>query len=164
MRAQSGFTLIELMIVVAIIAVLAAIAISQYQDYLIRSQVTEGMSLAAGVKSVVVEYYNSKGHFPTSACTAGNQSVGLATSTSIVGSYVSELRVSGNGCPSSLGAGSVVAFFSSDAPQKANASIDTAGLVFSPITHAGSITWKCKRFLVGGSVVLRDNWLPSSCR
>ena len=52
MRVQRGFTLIELMIVVAIIAVLAAIAISQYQDYLIRSQVTEGMSLAAGVKSV----------------------------------------------------------------------------------------------------------------
>lgn len=164
MRAQRGFTLIELMIVVAIIAVLAAIAISQYQDYVIRSQIAEGSSLAAGVKTAVAEFYNGKGHFPKGACAEGNQSVGLAMPTSIVGSYVSELRVSGEGCPSPLGAGTVIAFFSSDAPQKANLEIDTAGLLFSPTTHAGSVSWKCKRFLLGGSVVLRDRWLPSSCR
>ena len=164
MRTQHGYTLIELMIVVTIIAVLAAIAISQYQDYLIRSQISEGITLADGVKTKVADFYNSKGHFPTTTCLAGNQSVGLAMPASIVGSYVSELRVAGDGCPPPLGPGSVVTFFSSDAPQRANASIDTSGLVFSPITHAGSITWKCKRFLVGGSVVLRDKWLPSSCR
>ena len=164
MRMQRGFTLIELMVVVAIVAVLAAIAISQYQDYLIRSQIAEGASLASGVKTSVAEFYNSKGHFPTSACLAGNGSVGLATPTSIVGSYVSEIRVSGEGCAAPLGAGSVIAFFSSDSPHKAHLAIDTAGLVFSPVTHAGSISWKCKRFLVGGSVVLRDKWLPSSCR
>ena len=53
MRAQHGYTLIELMIVVAIVAILAAIAISQYQDYLIRSQISEGASLASGVKTAV---------------------------------------------------------------------------------------------------------------
>lgn len=164
MRAQHGYTLIELMIVVAIIAVLAAIAISQYQDYLIRSQISEGASLAAGVKTAVVEFYNKSGHFPAAACADGNQSVGLAMPTSIVGSYVSEIRVSGNGCGGPLGAGTVIAFFSSDAPQKANLAIDTAGLLFSPITNAGSMSWRCKRFIVGGSVVLRDKWLPSSCR
>jgi len=164
MRSQQGFTLIELMIVVAIIAILAAIAISQYQDYVIRSQVAEGASLASGVKTAVAEFYTNYGHFPVATCANGNVSVGLAMPGSIVGTYVSQLRVSGAGCPAPLGAGSVVALFSSDAPQKANAAIDTAGLIFSPITHAGSVSWKCKRFLLGGSVVLRDKWLPSSCR
>jgi len=164
MRSQQGFTLIELMIVVAIIAILAAIAISQYQDYVIRSQIAEGASLASGGKSAIAEFYTNYGHFPVASCaTNGNQSVGLAMPTSIVGSYVSELRVSGD-CPAPLGAGTIVALFSSDPPQKANAAINTAGLLFSPITHAGSVAWRCKRFLVGGSVVLRDKWLPSSCR
>jgi type IV pilus assembly protein PilA len=70
--AQRGFTLIELMIVVAIIAILAAIAISQYQDYVIRTQVAEGASLATASKAAVTEYYNNMGgclatKFPT-AC------------------------------------------------------------------------------------------------
>ena len=164
MRTKHGYTLIELMIVVAIIAILAAIAISQFQDYVIRSQIAEGSALAAGVKTAVAEFYNSNGHFPKAACADGNLSVGLALPASIAGSYVSQVRVSGDGCAAPLGAGTVLAFFSSEAPQKANLAIDTSGLIFSPVTHAGSVAWKCKRFLVGGSVVLRDRWLPSSCR
>lgn len=164
MRSRRGFTLIELMIVVAIIAILAAIAISQYQDYVIRAQVAEGSSLASGGKTAVAEFYTNYGHFPAADCAAsGNQSVGMAMPASIVGSYVSELRVSGD-CAAPLGAGTIVARFSSDAPQKASVTIDTAGLLFSPITHAGSVAWRCKRFLLGGAVVLRDKWLPSSCR
>jgi len=61
---QKGFTLIELMIVVAIIAILAAIAIPAYQDYLIRSQVSEGAVLADGAKTAVGEYYSNRGVFP----------------------------------------------------------------------------------------------------
>src|SRR3569833_2347449 len=62
-KLQKGFTLIELMIVVAIIAILAAIAISQYQDYVIRSQVSEGSSLADGTKTAVAEFVNNYGRF-----------------------------------------------------------------------------------------------------
>src|SRR6476619_6575003 len=73
-KLQKGFTLIELMIVVAIIAILAAIAISQYQDYVIRSQVSEGSSLADGTKTAVAEFYNNFGTY------SGTQaSYGLAT-------------------------------------------------------------------------------------
>ena len=148
MKNQKGFTLIELMIVVAIIAILAAIAISQYQDYVIRSQVSEGSSLADGTKTAVAEFYNNTGRFPST-----NQSAGLAANTEIQGNYVSQLDVSG---------GPILATFSSSAPQKANAAIDTAILEFSPITHGGSIAWACGDG--GGGKTIEDKWLPAICR
>ncbi len=83
---------------------------------------------------------------------------------SIVGSYVSQVFVAGEGCPASLNAGSILAVYSSDAPHRANQEIDTAGLIFEPTTHEGSISWQCKKFLLGGAVVLKDKWLPSNCR
>ena len=143
MKMQKGFTLIELMIVVAIIAILAAIAISQYQDYVIRSQVSEGSSLADGVKTAVGEYVNNRGTFPPT-----NISAGLATAASINGSYVESVDAAG---------GPIIATYNSDAPQKANASIDGLTLTFSPITQAGSIKWNCI------SSSLKQKWCPSSC-
>src|SRR6478609_6567904 len=93
MKMQKGFTLIELMIVVAIIAILAAIAISQYQDYVIRSQVSEGSSLADGVKTAIGEFFNNYGRFPNVAGSA-NLSLGLSKPASIVGSYVASVGIS----------------------------------------------------------------------
>jgi type IV pilus assembly protein PilA len=141
-RISAGFTLIELMIVVAIIAILAAIAIPAYQDYLIRAQVTEGISLATGAKAAEWDFVSTTGRFPSS-----NQSAGLALSTSIAGTYVSGLDLAP--------AGKITVSFNTS---KANASIRASTLVLSAITHSGSIAWTCS------SGTLPGKYLPSSCR
>jgi type IV pilus assembly protein PilA len=87
--SQRGFTLIELMIVVAIIGILAAIAIPAYQDYTIRSQVTEGLNLAAPAKASIAEVYANKGSFP-----ADNTAAGIGAATDITGKYVTSVTVS----------------------------------------------------------------------
>ena len=87
-KIQKGFTLIELMIVVAIIGILAAIAIPAYQDYTIRSQVTEGLNLAAPAKASVAEVYANKGSFPKD-----NTEAGIGSATQISGKYVQSVTV-----------------------------------------------------------------------
>jgi type IV pilus assembly protein PilA len=141
---QKGFTLIELMIVVAIIAILAAIAIPAYQDYVVRSQVSEGMTLSDGAKTAVAEYYTNKGSFP-----AGNTDAGLSKAASITGNYVSGVQITN---------GVIIATFSSTAPRKASTKISGETLKLSPVANGGSVSWTCNK----GSV--DSKYLPTSCR
>nr|WP_101174893.1 pilin [Neisseria meningitidis] len=85
---QKGFTLIELMIVIAIVGILAAVALPAYQDYTARAQVSEAILLAEGQKSAVTEYYLNHGKWP-----GDNSSAGVATSSKIKGKYVKEVTV-----------------------------------------------------------------------
>ena len=150
---QKGFTLIELMIVVAIIAILAAIAIPAYQNYLIRSQVTEGMTLMDGAKTAVAEYYSNHGTFPPSLASAG-----LPTgATSTQGSYVSQVDlIAGAG----TGLGIIQAEFSDATPQKANTVLNGKFLTLSPLTSTGSIKWVC----TNAGTTVDAKYLPASCR
>ena len=141
---QKGFTLIELMIVVAIIAILAAIAIPAYQDYVVRTQVTEGLSLADGSKTAVAEFYANKGKFPPS-----NVSAGVATSTSILGSYVTGVVLTNTAT-----SGLITVTYGN----KANTAISAKTLVLSATTKAGSTQFSC----LGGTVI--PKYRPTSCR
>ncbi|HGG7979428.1 TPA: pilin [Neisseria meningitidis] len=85
---QKGFTLIELMIVIAIVGILAAVALPAYQDYTARAQVSEAILLAEGQKSAVTEYYLNHGEWP-----GNNTSAGVASSTDIKGKYVQSVEV-----------------------------------------------------------------------
>src|SRR5690242_453363 len=93
-QVQKGFTLIELMIVVAIIGILAAIAIPAYQDYTIRSQVTEGLNLAASVKAAVAERFAQTGTWPTTLTDIGIADAAGETPPS--GKYVASVDLAGN--------------------------------------------------------------------
>ncbi|HFC6141721.1 TPA: pilin [Neisseria meningitidis] len=85
---QKGFTLIELMIVIAIVGILAAVALPAYQDYTARAQVSEAILLAEGQKSAVTEYYLNHGEWP-----GDNTSAGVASSSEIKGKYVQKVEV-----------------------------------------------------------------------
>ena len=127
MKLQKGFTLIELMIVVAIIGILAAIAIPAYQDYTIRAQVSEGMNLAAAAKAAVAESFLNRGRAPANRTAAGMS----VNNTDTSGKYVTAVAVTN---------GAIVITYGNDA----NAVINGATLGLTPYeTPDLSVAWKC---------------------
>ncbi|HFC6735697.1 TPA: pilin [Neisseria meningitidis] len=123
---QKGFTLIELMIVIAIVGILAAVALPAYQDYTARAQVSEAILLAEGQKSAVTEYYLNHGIWP-----GDNSSAGVATSTDIKGKYVQSVTVA-NGVITAQMASSGV-----------NNEIKGKKLSLWAKRQAGSVKWFC---------------------
>ncbi len=156
---QKGFTLIELMIVVAIIGILAAIAIPAYQDYTIRAQVSEGLTLAAGAKTAVAESYSTTGVTPADRTAAGM----TATVTDTSGKYVTSVTVTNGVITVAYG-------------NNANTTIAGSTIGLTPyLSPDNSISWQCGNAgaPVGGVLMtgatatpgtLLAKYMPASCR
>ncbi|MDA0681478.1 MAG: pilin [Proteobacteria bacterium] len=138
---QIGFTLIELMIVVAIIGLLASLAIPAYQSYTVRAQISEGLQLAGPLKSAVEEYNFSSGAFPVD-----NADAALGVPSNYTGKYVDSISVNG----------AVVAI---QYGNTASAHISGQTVLLTATSSDGSIVWGCT---TGG--VIPDTFLPSVCR
>jgi type IV pilus assembly protein PilA len=147
MRKQQGFTLIELMIVVAIIGILAAIAIPAYQDYTVRSKVTEGLNMASAAKTSVADAWNSRGDFPNN-----NTVAGLDVPANYLTQYVTSMTVTGPGDDT----GSTVTLVLNG---------DALGITGAPTVifngtpnAAGGVDWECTQG------TLAAKYRPANCR
>ncbi|MDH3747998.1 MAG: pilin [Gammaproteobacteria bacterium] len=140
-KFQQGFTLIELIIVVAIIGILASVAMPTYQSYTVRAQVSEGLNLTGPLQSAIAEYYNDYGAYPTD-----NGDAGLDAATNYSGKYVDGISVNG-------------AVISIQYGKDANAQINGETVTLTAAPNLGSMNWDCAS---GG--VIPDTLLPQVCR
>lgn len=138
-RTQQGFTLIELMIVVAIIGILAAVAIPAYQDYTIRAKVSEAVGMASAAKSAVSEYRISMNTFPTTNAMAG-------IAGTIASKYVTGVTI---------GSGGTITVALASTAVGASGNIQ-----YAPTFANGAVDWLCN----GSGTTLVDKYLPAVCR
>jgi type IV pilus assembly protein PilA len=163
-QVQKGFTLIELMIVVAIIGILAAIAIPAYQDYTIRAQVTEGATLADGVKVAMQDYYAQHGTWPTTL-TGTDAAAGLNFTGAVTGQYVLSVTTAAN-------TGEIIVTFGN----RANAKLIAAPVfaIYAATSANQDIIWICGQqalpagaTTVAGTAALTTvvaKYLPRNCQ
>jgi len=144
-QLQKGFTLIELMIVVAIIGILASIALPAYQDYIARSQVTEAVTLMSAQKATIAEIAADEGVFDN----ADSGSQGLPTAADLAGKYTASVAIADGVMTATMGAAGTV-----------SAGIAAGTILMTPtLGGSGIITWDCA---TGGSIV--DKYRPKACR
>ncbi|MEZ5568172.1 MAG: pilin [Halioglobus sp.] len=154
--AQKGFTLIELMIVIAIVGILAAIALPAYQDYIVRSKMSEPMAALAEAKTTIAEFYSSQGSWPIDAAQAG---INTNPNKPIIASLFYDSTAGTNGPLITAGIqGGVV---------PGQAAANDVGFSLSALTRSDrSIVWKCKRSANTGDVAdgVEAKYLPANCR
>ena len=147
MKMQKGFTLIELMIVVAIIGILAAIAIPAYQDYIARAQMSEAVELLAGGKTPMAEFYSDKGAWPA---------VPLSVMGNVSGKYTSVISMTNGGATTST-----MALTATMKAAGSSINKNIAGKTASMSTTDGGAKWTCS---AGATSGVATKYLPGACK